>query len=78
MIASDLGAIPELVEDGVNGLTFRARSAEDLCEKMRLLLDEEGLLERLRSGARCAVKSLDACAEEREQIYREVLEESRP
>ncbi len=78
VIASDLGAIPELVEDGVNGLTFRARSAEDLCEKMRLLLDEEGLLERLRSGAQCAVKSLDACAEEREQIYREVLEESRP
>ena len=34
-IASDLGGLPEAVEDGVNGLLFRAGDAADLTEKMR-------------------------------------------
>lgn len=35
VIASRVGALAELVEDGVTGLTFRAGDAEDLASKMR-------------------------------------------
>lgn len=35
VIASRAGALPELVEDGVTGLTFRAGDADDLARKMR-------------------------------------------
>ena len=75
VIASDLGAMPELVDDGVNGLLFEARNADDLRAKMKRLLDEEDLLPRLRSRARRSAKDLDESAAEREEIYRAVLAE---
>lgn len=48
VIVSDLGGMAELVEDGVNGLRFAPGDASSLAAKLRLLLDDPGLLNRLR------------------------------
>ncbi len=52
VVASRIGGIPELVEDGRNGLLFEPRDGADLERVLRRLLDEPGLLETLRAGAR--------------------------
>lgn len=49
-VASDLGALPESVNDGVDGLLFRPDDAQDLARVLRRLLDEEGLVARLLAG----------------------------
>ena len=41
VIASNIGSLPELVEDGVNGFLFEAGNAEDLCRKVLLLSEDE-------------------------------------
>ena len=39
VIASDVGGISELIEDGVNGLIFQAGNADDLAHKIRQVVD---------------------------------------
>lgn len=41
VIASNIGSLPELVEDGVNGYLFEAGNAEQLAEKIKLLDDDK-------------------------------------
>ncbi|MCD8380786.1 MAG: glycosyltransferase [Lachnospiraceae bacterium] len=41
VIASNIGSLPELVQDGANGYLFEAGNAEQLAEKIRLLDDDE-------------------------------------
>ena len=43
VIASDVGGIPELVEDGVCGLLFKAADSELLRDKITFLLDRPDL-----------------------------------
>jgi glycosyltransferase involved in cell wall biosynthesis len=71
VITSDLGGMAELVRDGENGLTFRPRDAVDLRRKMQQLIDDPGLLRKLRPR-RDEVKELSTCAREHEALYREL------
>jgi len=41
VIASDIGSLPELINDGVNGYLFRPGNADDLSKKIRSLDDDE-------------------------------------
>lgn len=50
VVASRIGGIPEVVQDGQNGLLFRAGDAKDLARALTRLLDEPGLLDTLRAG----------------------------
>ena len=50
MIASRIGGIPETVRHEVNGLLFEPGDAADLARQIRRLIDEPGLLDRLRAG----------------------------
>ncbi|MCD8006100.1 MAG: glycosyltransferase [Oscillospiraceae bacterium] len=50
VIASNIGSLPELVEDGVNGYLFEAGNAEQLVEKIKLLDDEK--VERMGAESR--------------------------
>lgn len=47
VVTSDIGGMAEYVRDGVDGLHFAVGDARDLAAKLRRLLDEPGLLERL-------------------------------
>ena len=50
VVASRIGGILELVQDGVNGLLFEAGNAEDLRRVLQRFIDEPALLSALRSG----------------------------
>ena len=50
LVVAALGGMPELVENGVNGLHCRPADAADLARKLQRLIDEPGLLPRLRAG----------------------------
>ena len=50
VVASRIGGIPEIVEDGRSGLLFRAGDSADLCRVLGRLLDEPALIETLRAG----------------------------
>ena len=58
VVASRIGGIPELVEDGGNGLLFRAGDVEDLARLLLRFLREPNLLEALRGGIP-PVRSID-------------------
>lgn len=51
VLGADIGAIPELIEEGVTGMTFQARSVDDLARKLRFLWDNPQHLERMSESA---------------------------
>lgn len=52
VVAAPLNGVPDIVEDGVNGLFVEPRSAADLRAAILRLIDDPGLYGRLREGAR--------------------------
>ncbi len=54
-VVSDLPALRDVVRDGENGLVFRATDAADLAAKIRNLLEDTALFNRLASAARISV-----------------------
>jgi len=52
VIASDAGALPEIVKDGVNGIIFSKKNPAELAEKAALLWSDRRLRKRLSEGAR--------------------------
>ncbi len=75
VIAARRGALPEIIEDGRNGLLFEPEDAADLRRCLRRLLDEPELLARLRPE-RFVWRDADAYAQEIEQTYEAVLGQS--
>lgn len=51
-IVSDLGALPEIVDDGVNGLIFPAGDSLSLSKKVTAALDNVNLLQTMSANAR--------------------------
>ena len=67
VLASDSGALPEIVTEGSNGALFRTGSVRDLRGRLRDLLDAPERLGTLRSFA--PVKTIDAHAAELAALY---------
>ena len=57
VIASNVGGIPELIEDGVTGLLFRSGDYLDLSEKMYYVMTHEELEYKIGSTARLKITS---------------------
>lgn len=74
VIASNLGGIPELIHDEINGLLFEAGNPAALARQLQRAAEEPGLLARLRAGIG-PVKSLDDEMTELVQVYQEVSRE---
>jgi glycosyltransferase involved in cell wall biosynthesis len=72
VVASDLGGMAELVEDGVNGLRFAPGDASSLAAKLRQLIDQPGLLAQLQEGIG-PVKSVAEEMTELLGVYRSVV-----
>ncbi len=51
VVASRIGGIPELIDDGVNGLLFESGNIDDLSKKIRFLLDNPVKREDLAKAA---------------------------
>ena len=55
VIASNIGSLPELVLDGVNGYLFKPADARELCEKVALL-DNNALVEKMGAASRARLE----------------------
>jgi len=74
VITAALGGMQELVQDGVNGLHFVARSTDSLAAQLQRLLDEPDLLSRLQEGARATqTRSLSDEMDAIEALYQRVM-----
>lgn len=68
ILASDIGALHDLVRPGGNGMHFRAGDTNDLVAKVRLLTENPALLIRLGSGARACYEQLYAPERNKQQL----------
>ena len=68
VIAADIGGIPELVKDNINGLLFRPNDVEDLYKKIQLFIDDPGYVKRLERNI-TNVKTIRENADELEGLY---------
>lgn len=72
LIVSDIGGMAEKVRDGVDGLHFRAGSAEDLADKLACAMGEPALWQRLSDAAPVPLDAA-GCAEAHLALYRRAL-----
>ena len=75
VIGSAIGGIPEVVQDGYNGLLFRPGDAADLSRTLKRALSDAALLKKLGGNARKSVPkySVDANMESVLEAYQEVM-----
>jgi len=57
VLASDLGSVPEFVEDGVDGLLFEAGDPTDLAEKIKYLFRKPPLVKKMGIAGRLKIES---------------------
>ncbi len=77
VVASRVGGIPEVVEDGLSGLLVRPSDSMDLAEKCRRVLENPNLAQALGHAARRRVQahfSAESMAERTLSLYRELAE----
>lgn len=73
VIASRLGGMPDLVEDGKTGLLFDAGNYRELGEKMRMLLDNPSILAKMAQAAPDVISIADN-ARALERIYEDAID----
>ncbi|HXV31262.1 MAG TPA: glycosyltransferase family 4 protein [Sinorhizobium sp.] len=76
IICSDIGGMAEKVQDGKDGLHFRAGSAQDLADRFVEVLGEPQAWERLNATMRPPTGHIHS-AREHAALYRRLLEEKR-
>jgi len=52
LLATNTGGTQELIEDGVNGFILRMKSAEDIAEKLEILIQNEELRKKMGKASR--------------------------
>lgn len=75
IVASDVGGIPFMVEDGKTGLLVKPGNVEELAEKIITLLQSEELREKMGKVGREKIKNFtwDKIAEQTVEVYKEVI-----
>ncbi|UCE40732.1 MAG: glycosyltransferase family 4 protein [Candidatus Aminicenantes bacterium] len=58
IVASDVGGIPEIIEDGINGLLANPEDIEGFVDKMELLKNDKDLYSRLVKGTGATKKKI--------------------
>jgi glycosyltransferase involved in cell wall biosynthesis len=78
VVATKVGGVPELVENGVTGFLVPPKDPETLAQALQKLIEDPELRKRMgRAGREKALRefTLDRMLHETERVYREVLEE---
>jgi len=75
VIASNIGAIPEFVRDGENGLLFEVGNAAHLFQKISMIVKSPNLITYFRENMR-QVKTIEEQATELKQIYNQLISEN--
>lgn len=78
VIASNIGGIPEIVENNKTGLIFEAGNSQDLANKMDFLIDHPELLETFGEAAREKMRSntFESQANKLLELYNRALEKN--
>jgi glycosyltransferase involved in cell wall biosynthesis len=79
VIATSVGGIPELIEDGIDGLLVTSHAPEEIAAALILLCDNPDMRRRLglRAREKAATFSWDLCAERHLDLYAELLQRRR-
>ncbi len=77
VVASNLGGMAELVRHDVDGLLFKVNDTLDLERQLARLMEEPGLIDRLRANAP-TVKTLDQHMTELLELYHHVVAQAHP
>ena len=72
VLASNIGGMTELVQDGENGLLFQVGDCEGMAEKMQMIIDNPGLIEGFRKNIK-PVTSMESHALKLKAIYCELV-----
>jgi glycosyltransferase involved in cell wall biosynthesis len=68
VIASAIGGIPELIEDGINGWLFQSGNVDDLYGRIIRIIQNPSLIEEIRDNIK-PPKEIEQNAREMENIY---------
>lgn len=77
VIASKIGGIPELIDDGINGILFTPDNPDDLYRKINLIIESPSLRKKIRHDIK-PPKSIEENAREVEGIYGKLITRSNP
>ena len=79
VVASDVGGVPEIIEDGKNGLLFKIGDFDDLSSKISQVLKEGELRDTLIGNGRETIKkfSWETMAYEVDKVYESKIYECR-
>lgn len=79
VVGSRIGGIPELIEDGHNGLLSEAGSVEELRTNLRGLIEDKEKLKNLKEGAKESASKYDISSHihKLEEIYVRAIESSK-
>lgn len=75
VVVTRVGGVPELIEDGVNGLLIKSRSPSALANAVTLLLDDKALASRLGLKGREVVRNqftVERMVKEVEKVFSEL------
>jgi glycosyltransferase involved in cell wall biosynthesis len=72
VIGPDIGGIPEVIQDGINGFLFRSGDYRDLADKLMILIRDPEKLNTLRNGIG-PVRTIAEEVDDLESIYEDVL-----
>ena len=77
VVASNVGGIPYVVENGTTGLLFECGNVKELAEKIIVLLRDEELRKKMGEAGRERAKEFtwDKIAEQTVDLYKEILSE---
>ena len=76
IVASRVGGIPDLIDEGINGLLVRPGDARELADALERVLSDNGLAKKLGKEGRKKIKdqfSADVMVRSIEKLYRELL-----
>lgn len=80
VVASRVGGVVEVIEDGKNGLLVFPKDDEGLAQAVLKLVEDQGLCQRLSEAGRRSVEekfTLEKMAQETLSVYREALDKKR-
>ena len=76
VVASNVGGIPECVEDGKSGFLFEAQNVKDLREKLTLLINDENLRKQFGEYGRKMAEekfSVEKMVSDTQKLYEELV-----
>ena len=57
VVGSDVGGIPDVIKDGVNGFLVPAKSSQDIAKKIIKILDDEDLYQKFSKNGRMIIEN---------------------